>query len=778
MKKFILIFLIVFLIMIIGAGLYFLTFDINSYKSQIEKYASQAIGHDVKLIGQMSLKKSLTPTIELRDIEVSSGEGFESPNLALIKNAEIRLNLQALFQDIFQVDSIELQGVKVYLEKNKSGLNNWSVKKENKEKQPTSARPTLSKKVTKDIQVRVDSIVVKDMDINYSDFSSQVNEDIHFNELSLRHLINLDAAFTYKKEPFTMKGSIKNLLTVIKNPTSFNFTFDVTGYGAKSTISGDLRDLAKFNNMTLNIKSTGQNLQKTTQYFMDSSAVPAVDFNLQTALRISPQQVLAEGALKLLNGGITTSFSGEVKNRKTMETEGRISIQANDARFLKKYGIRPFTFESPFSLKNKKTLTFSNINMMADETDIDGQLTILMGKVPSLTGNLHSRYFNWENVLADKNETVEAKKSEANKKASEKLVISTKPLNLEALKKVNLDLQVLIDNLYIKDIIQKYPLIVATIRLQDGALNVAFNEGTQIAQGDVVGQLNLSLEQDGALNSNVKLVGQGLEIDQIKMLQEDIKEGMFHFNLNLTANGKSLHDLVSSLNGQFLMIAHESELFSRWLDLLPLNTLALGEKLIPRAEYERQFLYLKSAVLNLIIQDGVIYLDKKAAMETNLLNLVLDGTVNLKNEQLNVQLIPMAPKGKTSELANLMSQFVLIKGPFTKPQIQIDTLNTMKTIGAAMITGGVSIPAGQVLRKVSEDTSPCETALKGTRFQTIDDYFGRIPQNSTPSPVQISSEEKEPEEKPNAAVDFGMQLLKSLSNVLTQPIPPSGSTPR
>ena len=59
MKKFILVFLIVILIIVIGAGLYFLTFDINSYKGQIEKYTSQAIGHDVKLIGQMSLKKSL-----------------------------------------------------------------------------------------------------------------------------------------------------------------------------------------------------------------------------------------------------------------------------------------------------------------------------------------------------------------------------------------------------------------------------------------------------------------------------------------------------------------------------------------------------------------------------------------------------------------------------------------------------------------------------------------------------------------------------------------------
>ena len=776
MKKFILIFLIVFLIMIIGAGLYFLTFDINSYKSQIEKYASQAIGHDVKLIGQMSLKKSLTPTIELRDIEVSSGEGFESPNLALIKNAEIQLNLQALFQDIFQVDSIELKDVKVYLEKNKNGQVNWTVNKENQKKQSSASRPSLSKKVTKDIQVRVDSIVIKNMDINYSDFSSQLSEDVHFNELSLRHLINVDADFLYKKEPFIVKGSIKNLLNVIKNPRSFNFTFDVNAYGAQSTISGDLRDLKNFNNMTLNIKSSGQNLRKTVQYFMNSSDIPVVDFNLQAALRISPQQILAEGALQLLKGGITTSFSGEVKNRRTLETEGRISIQANDAAFLQKYGIRPFTFEAPFLFKDKKNLAFSNINMMADETDIDGQLTISMDKVFSLKGQLHSRYFNLENVLAIENKAVVEKKNELNKKASEKLVISTKPLNLEGLKKVNLDLQLLIDNLYVKDVIQKYPSIAATVRLQDGTLNVAFNEGTQVAQGVVVGQLNLSSAQDGSLNTDLKLIGQGLEISQIKMLQEDMKDGMFHFNLNLTAKGKTPHDMASSLNGQFLMIAHESELFSRWLDLLPLNTLALGARLVPRAEYERQFLYLKSAVFNLIIQDGVIYLDKKAAMETNLLNLVLDGTVNLKTEQLNVQLIPMAPKGKTSELANLMSQFVLIKGSFTKPQIQIDTLNTMKTVGAAIMTSGISVPAGQALRKMTEDTSPCETALKGTRFQTIDDYFGRVSQ--VPIPVEASEEKKEPEKKPNAAVDFGTQLLKSLSNVLTQPIPPSGSTPR
>lgn len=775
MKKFILIFLIVILVIIIGAGLYFLTFDINSYKGQIEKYASQAIGHDVKLVGKMSLKKSLTPTLELRDVEISSGEGFQSPNLAIIKNAEVRLNLQALFQDIFQVDSVELRDVRVFLEKNKSGQNNWTVQKETQSKQAAAARPTLSKKVTKDIQVRVNSIVLKNVDLNYSDPVDGVNEDVHFSELSLAHLINLDAAFTYKNEPFILKGSIKNLMDVIKNPRTFNFTFDVTAYGVKSTISGDLRDLKKWNNMTLNIRSSGKNLQKTAQYFMDAAAVPPVDFELQTALRISPQQLLAEGAMSFLKGGLKTSFSGEVKNRKTMETEGRISIDAADAAFLKTYGIRPFTFESSFSFKNKNTLAFSNINMMADETDIDGQLTITMGDVPSLTGSLRSRYFNLTNVLAQDSKTL-SETASSETKTAEKLVFSTAPLNTEALKKVNLNLQVIIDNLYVKNVIQKYPAIAATIRLQDGALNVALNEGTQVAEGGVVGQMSLSSEQNGALKTELKLIGQGLEINQIKALQDDMKEGMFHFNLNLTAEGKTAHDLASTLDGHFLMIAHESELFSRWLDSLPLNTLALGEKLIPRAEYDRQFLYLKSAVLNLTIQDGIIYLDKKAAMETNLLNLVLDGTINLKNEQLNVQLIPMAPKGKTSELANLMSQFVLIKGPFTKPQIQIDTLNTMKTVGAAMMTGGISIPAGQVLRKVGEDTSPSETALQGTRFQTIDDYYGRVP--ATPEPVQEPQKTQEPQSTPSAAVDFGTQLLKSLSNVLTQPIPPLGSTLR
>ena len=148
--------------------------------------------------------------------------------------------------------------------------------------------------------------------------------------------------------------------------------------------------------------------------------------------------------------------------------------------------------------------------------------------------------------------------------------------------------------------------------------------------------------------------------------------------------------------------------------------------------------------------------------------MVFDGTVNLKNEKLDVQLVPMAPKGKTTEAVNLASQFVTIGGTLLDPVPRPAVVRTAQTIAAAIMTGGVSIPAGQVVKKAIEDTNPCQTAMQGVQMQTVDAYLGHAPVSVKQEPTPVVQEPVQP--KPTKAQQFGEQFFDSLSDALSQGI--------
>ena len=71
MKTFLKIFLGFLGILIIGIGVFFLTFDLNTYRGLITEKLSAALGRSVT-IESMEMKLSMIPTIKIRNIRVSN----------------------------------------------------------------------------------------------------------------------------------------------------------------------------------------------------------------------------------------------------------------------------------------------------------------------------------------------------------------------------------------------------------------------------------------------------------------------------------------------------------------------------------------------------------------------------------------------------------------------------------------------------------------------------------------------------------------------------------
>lgn len=443
-----------------------------------------------------------------------------------------------------------------------------------------------------------------------------------------------------------------------------------------------------------------------------------------------------------------------------------MSLSISDENFLRPYGIRSFSLETKFSSVKPGEFDLGNLTITANESDIEGQLKIVLNeKRPFVSGELNSRYFSLNDVLAEMPFQTAASASNAN--AENRRLFSSSPLSTDFLTAVDLNIWALIENLNVNGVLTTYPRLMLNAQLNDGTLNVSLLEGTQIAGGPVVGVVTAQ-KQNSGVSAFVQLVGEGLKLDGFSVFKNHLQGGTIATNVNLTTAGESVQQLAGSLNGTFLVTVQDSEIFSPWLSKLPVNISQIGKKTLPYRRSSSNALSLKCAVFNIHIKDGLIQLDRKVAMETNLLNMVFDGTVNLKNEKLDVQLVPMAPKGKTTEAINLASQFVTIGGTLLDPVPRPAVVRSAQTIATAIVTSGVSIPAGQVVKKVVEDTNPCQTAMQGVQLQTVDMYLGHVPVAVEPEPAPVVRESVQ--SKPTKAQQFGEQFFNSLSDALSQGI--------
>jgi hypothetical protein len=123
---------------------------------------------------------------------------------------------------------------------------------------------------------------------------------------------------------------------------------------------------------------------------------------------------------------------------------------------------------------------------------------------------------------------------------------------------------------------------------------------------------------------------------------------------------------------------------------------------------------LLCAVVRLPLANGVARVDRTIAMETAKLGVSAIGTLDFRNETLDLGFQPKVRKGVTVSVPNI-AQLVRLAGPFRSPQVKVDTAASaaaIASIGAAIGTGGWSL-VGQTLFSWAEGSGPgpCQVAL-------------------------------------------------------------------
>ena len=162
--------MVLLVILFITITIFFMTFDLNSYKGIITSKASDALGRPLT-IESMSMKLSLIPTIEIKGVKIVNNEAFknEAPLLE-IDSVDATLALLPLLKSKVEIKAFNMSVAKVNLF-DKNGQNNYTLGEADKGQttqpaQPVQSVSTEQKDVFKTVadvlnRLSIDTIAVK-----------------------------------------------------------------------------------------------------------------------------------------------------------------------------------------------------------------------------------------------------------------------------------------------------------------------------------------------------------------------------------------------------------------------------------------------------------------------------------------------------------------------------------------------------------------------------------------------------------------------------------------
>lgn len=698
---------ILLLIAIVAAIIFLRSFDINSYKPLIEKSVTDTLGREFKINGEIKMAIALSPTIVIENISLANMPSGTVKDMASLKKIELKFSLLDLLKGIVKLDNIEADSLFLMLETDRKQNPNWNFVPKTQEVNQNNS----------DIEKEVSDLGL-DLDYAFGDILIKQAQIIYLNGTNASKTeVVLDKAYLNSAGQISIKGKVNNKNLTIEGE---NIDFISVLNGEKSLpISMNI----VYDNNTLNIAGKIDNIQELSGINLDVSAqgnsIPLLNQYNAKAKIYGSLETLSLKNIDLVAGKpetISIKAKGNIGNIKTMaETKINMSVIAVN-NFIA--GIKPFSLDVNVNEVKGMSAFNTDINFKAGKTSIVGSINAdISGKKPNVTANLSSPLFQIDDIFSD--EAYSKNKQEITKNNKEEdtiLVFSDEPLPWGKLADLNLSAKINFDKIVFPEVSRSIKT-VADISLKDSILNLSMINAS--SQNDSL-QTDLFIDASKIDTADLSLnvVGKNIVLGQIfyKLLKEKIQGGITDIDLDLETHGDSLHILMSNISGHITIVLENAKLKSElvsWVSndvLIKIMNTLKGIIKTPKEKHND----IQCLVANLNIKNGKTTLNKGVAIETDSLFVVLDGNVDLGTERMNLSLQTSSPDALSTGVTNLITGMVKIDGSFSEPSIGVDSkgvVGAAATVGAALITGGISYLGQRLMSTTVVNDSPCVTAL-------------------------------------------------------------------
>lgn len=357
-----------------------------------------------------------------------------------------------------------------------------------------------------------------------------------------------------------------------------------------------------------------------------------------------------------------------------------------------------------------KTVNLDELQVGTGTSKLEGQLVLTPG-VPRtrVSFKLTSPRLAWSDLPHARAVAHVAREAAGH----DRFVFGEEPVDFAALEAADADADVTVGTLLLPNGRQLQNFRIQ-FSLRGGKLEAPLVEASAFG-GNARGRLSIDATQAHApvlrLHLDAKSLDAGALLDMFGMKRE-VRGGNTDVTLDLTARGESPRQWAHGVNGNVTVVVGTATLVHTKLDLdSPLNRLADAVNPFHRVDASTELL---CAVARLPLKDGVAQIDHSVALETKKFGASVSGTLNLRDETLDLAIKPQVRRGIPIDVPQVAS-LVRFQGPLRSPTVHIDAAGSAVAaakIGAAIYSGGLSLLGESLLSAVgSSGDGPCRAAL-------------------------------------------------------------------
>lgn len=233
--------------------------DFNHYKETIIKIVHNATGRELS-IGDIKVKASFNPTIELRDVTFTNAQWAKTPTMLKADNLDLGFAIIPLLRKNIVIDTFKLSKAELNLEENANGKANWEMQipditpaiKQSHHfaliKNAQAAESSENNTINMLSSLVIKHVALEDVKINYTNKTNQTQTyNIGYLNLDENITENIDFKFDVNNGLYTGSGTLGALKLInAEQGYSIQTALDIMGIGIKANLSifdilGDLR---------------------------------------------------------------------------------------------------------------------------------------------------------------------------------------------------------------------------------------------------------------------------------------------------------------------------------------------------------------------------------------------------------------------------------------------------------------------------------------------------------------------------------------------------------
>ncbi|MQT52539.1 AsmA family protein [Pseudomonas sp. FSL R10-2398] len=628
--------LVVVLVVIIS------TFDWNRLKPTINAKVSEVLHRPFAINGNLAVRWLREdgqggwrawvpwPHVIAEDLTLGNPDWSKTPEMASLKQVELRLSPLALLSQTVAIPRIDLKEPKAKLERLADGRANWTFTFDAAD---PNAEPSNWK-------VDIGAIGFDKGQVSLNDQTLKTRLDVLID--SLGKPIPFSEIVGEKEAKKTQdKGAV---------PQDYAFALKVNGeyHGQKLHGTGKIGGLLA--------------LRDTNQPFPLQAQVSIADTKVALAGTLTDPLDLGALDLRLKLAGSSLSnlypLTGvTLPDSPPYSTDGHLTAKLREA--------------------TGATFTYDNFNGKIGSSDIHGDLSFVASKPrPKLTGKLVSNQLLMVDLApligADSNDKQKARGGSSKQPADK--VLPVEEFRTERWRDMDADVE-----FTGKRIVQSADLpftdLYTHVVLSDGVLKLEpLRFG--VAGGKLDAQINLN-GRDTPLQGRAKLTARNFKLKQLFPTFEPMKTSFGELNgdASISGTGNSVARLLGTANGNLKMLINDGAISRSLMEIAGLN---VGNYVVGKIFGDKD-VKINCAAADFGIKDGLAT-SRLFVFDTQNAIIYIDGTANFATERLDLKI---TPESKGFRVFSLRSP-LYVRGTFAHPDAGVEAVPLLLR-GAGMV---------------------------------------------------------------------------------------------